>query len=907
MSESIPLIARIAGLPAESMEPFASHLVDEEVRRLLDAEADLANARAKLVDCLYAAIQGTPPERRRFLLAVKRDVFNGRSLAWHRSDPRWNELAKAAGLLAECVVELEEQVKVAAAAFEAAHQEQQYRERRAFALFLADTQFLRGVALGSQVLVENLGRLTQTPPESYGRRERRLGSSLLRYASRSALKLSPFSSLTRVGLGLALSEGPDTLGFRFVGQSAWSERSLVCFRRYLLDQYTDILVHYPRFRESLRVILNDTVESLPGANYRFLRAGYWDCDREILEMRHHKPALVNVRLAGPLIAWLIGETAKISHTYSQLLELAQLSFPEDEPADLRGTLDKLLEIGFLRFIWPWPSDDLHLEKRILRELGEFLPDDRLESFLNILRRSIGILESYNRTPAPAATVAEAKRMIAGLVPILAPLGGLDPKVRIKGEFGHYFEENVFLVSGSSEALSGEVVRLSLHKAQEILRDVDPLTRISNLDSSRHDFLHTLAVFASERWPDQDQVSFLEVFDTSHALFQSWVKADVAARAYGPLRAPAFNPFNLERIERLGDWRQRIADGMENCFEPDGDERRLDRDAITRLLDQVPSPYADSRDFCAFIQPLDDIGNLWVLNTLFEGAGRLSSRYTPVMDRRMREEWTAFFRKLSVFQQGDETVELVDLFCPAGHTLNVHAPQTERVLEIPGESSGLPPERRLRLSELKLRLLGPDRYPQLVDASSRRILPLHLGGLVFRYMPNLLKFLMMFGPGEFRFCIPCKRSVRVGDLDVVERHRVGNLIFRRKSWTFEVPPLRDSITGLKDATAFLAINQWRLERSLPERVFLIEPFAEGPTKRAQRKPQYIDFTSPGFVEIFRSAIDMDVPKLSILEALPKPGEFPLGVDGKRWGVELQLDCFGFPSWTQSLSPSARACT
>jgi hypothetical protein len=167
------------------------------------------------------------------------------------------------------------------------------------------------------------------------------------------------------------------------------------------------------------------------------------------------------------------------------------------------------------------------------------------------------------------------------------------------------------------------------------------------------------------------------------------------------------------------------------------------------------------------------------------------------------------------------------------------------------------------------------------------------------MPNLLKFLMMFGPGEFRFCIPRRKPRLFENVEVVERHQIGNLVFRRKTWTFDVPGLQTSVASLSDSPSFLEINNWRLRCGIPDQVFLIEPLAEGPVQRAQRKPQYIDFTSPGFVEIFRAVIEMNVPKLSMAEVLPHHGDFPVASDGSRWGVELQLDCFGFPSWTENL--------
>jgi hypothetical protein len=890
-SQAFPLIARIAGMPAEAMAPFAGSLARRAIPALARLEEDLAEVRNELVDRLYAAVHEACPEDRGLLLAVKRDSFNGRSLRKHRNHPRWSSLRELAGPALEKVLALEEEVLQARQSFTAAYLQQRIRERLALAPFTEDRHFLRGVALGSQVLVENAPRLTRTPPDAFGRRERRLETGLLRYVSRTALKLSPFSTLTRVGLTLA-TDGDGEAGFQLLGEETWSERSLVCLRRYLLDQYADTLVRHRPVRDRLRLALNDTVESLPADHYRFLRAGYWGYDPESRELRHQKPSLVKVRLAGPLIHWLLRETSTPGRTYGEILTAATAAFPGDLPEALRGTVDKLLEIGFLRFVWPWPSDDLHLEKRMLRELETLPSDPEMEPFVAALRLSVALMESYPGAASPAEAVAEGRRAVAGILRAVAPLGGMAAEVKTKNDAGLYFHEDVLLrARRGEESRLGEVARLSLARAQEILGNIDPLARLSNLDSTRHDFLHTLAAFASERWPDQDEVSFLELFDSSHSLFQDYLRHEVASRAHGPLRAPVFNPLGLEQLERLGEWRQRVADSMESSIDPDGEVMRLDRGKIERLLDSIPGPYASSRDFCAFVQPLDDRGDRWVVNSLFEGAGRLSSRYTAVMDEEMRAWWTSHFEARSVLEQDGELVELVDLFCPAGHTLNVHAPQTRRVLEIPGESSGLPPGRRLRLSDLRIRLLGPGRFPQIADAAGQRVLPLHLGGLVFRYMPNLLKFFILFGPGEFRFCIPRKRPRREGDLEIIDRHEVGNVVFRRKTWILPVPELRSRIAGLAEGDAFLALNRWRMAQGIPDQVYLVEPLGEG--ARPQTKPQYIDFTSTLLVEIFLSILEMDVPRLSLMEALPAPGQLFSGKEGKRWAVELQLDSFGFP--------------
>ncbi|HEY6320116.1 MAG TPA: hypothetical protein VJA16_00995, partial [Thermoanaerobaculia bacterium] len=195
----VPLIVRIAGLSADAMAAFASDL-GRRANELRELAAGIVEARTALVERLYAAIDGASIEDRRFFLAMKRDSFNGRSLRKYRQQPGWLRVPQAIGPLAEETVRLEERRESLEAEFHAAYAAQLHRERAALASFLGDRHFLRGVALSSYVLVDNLPRLRQ-PAGGAQHRERRLELSLLRYLSRAALKLSPFSTLTRIGLG----------------------------------------------------------------------------------------------------------------------------------------------------------------------------------------------------------------------------------------------------------------------------------------------------------------------------------------------------------------------------------------------------------------------------------------------------------------------------------------------------------------------------------------------------------------------------------------------------------------------------------------------------------------------------------------------------------------------------------
>jgi hypothetical protein len=157
------------------------------------------------------------------------------------------------------------------------------------------------------------------------------------------------------------------------------------------------------------------------------------------------------------------------------------------------------------------------------------------------------------------------------------------------------------------------------------------------------------------------------------------------------------------------------------------------------------------------------------------------------------------------------------------------------------------------------------------------------------MPSLVKFLALFGPGEFRYRRPTLRPTRNEGVTTYLRHRVGNVVYRRRTWVFETAYLRDSLTGLSEPAAFRLLNRWRRDLGIPERAFLAEPIINAPIPYT--KPQFVDFTSPLLSEIFRSAMQKEIARLELSEALPRPERnIPVGGE-QRWAVELQLESMG----------------
>ncbi len=882
-----PIVVRVAGLPVESVDPFASDLP----KRLLDleeTESFLAQARADLVEKLHAAIPGAPMEWRRHLLALKRDSFNGRSLRRYFSGATpWAGLPAVLVPLAKRVVGLEERLERLERELEGAYAEQVKHERGALRSLLADNRFLRGVALSSSVLLENLPRLDQPAGPGAIRRIKRLEASLLRYVSRSALKLSPFSTLTKIGLVSAVP-GMDGRGLELVDPARWDERSTVRLQRFIPEQIADLLTRSQTFLAGLRISLNETLERREADSFRLIRPGRWYEDPATRTRQFEMPSLVTAKLRGPLVEWLCGNFAARSMLYAELIASLQKDFPAHAEPALRAILDKLLGVGLLCWYPPWDAFDLAPELRLLKYLRALAgADEALDGVTATLERLLSLLAAYAGSNSPGTVAALAKKSVRELAERSALLAGVDPGFAAEPSREWFFQEDVFL---ESDLPTRDVAQIDATEAAELLNELAPLSRLSNLYNSRHDFRHALSAFVSARWGGRSEVPFLDVFEASYPLFRDYVKHDVEVRSKGYLQPAVWNPSALPAVENLRACREAVLKALPECLGRDGDTVRLDRTALAELLAGAPETYTALRDFAAFLQPVAGRRERWVLNSFSDGLGRTVSRYTAAMSAPSRERFTSFFIEASAEPGDGDGGEIVDLVGAGAHTANVHAPLTRRVLVAPGQRAGLPADRVLTPRDLAVRLQGPDRSPILVDRSGRRVVPVHLGAVAFRHLPSLVKFLALFGPGEMRFCKPLDERLRGDGVETVHRHASGSIVYQRQAWSFEARKLQAEFETMFPVQAFAAINRWRLRHGVPDRVYIAESLV-GSGDNAYAKPQYIDFTSGLFVELFRAILNRKLPRLRVFEALPTPEEIPLDRCGARIAVEIQLESSG----------------
>lgn len=872
----VPVIIRVSGLPASTVAALRGDRAMAAVTRLDALEAQMAAVREQTADRIFTILTEADPEGRRHLLELKRDCFNGRPLRKHRQGTRWTSLRERLGNeLADRLATVDDELTAARDHFRACYFEDRDRARNYLRALTRHAQLMRGVTLASPRLAAHLDRLHAINVDQYQRREHKVAHSLLRYVTRTAVKLSPYSTLTKIGVGL-IGAGDDA-AVRFL-HGEWRERSLVRVKRYLLDQCCRLLFHHPAVREQLVLCLNDTVEEIGDAHYRFLRPMVLELDQGSGDLRHAQPSIVQVRLRGPLITWLRESLTGRGMAYAAARQAAVERF-EAAPDEIEPTLVKLLDIGFLRLIPPWASYEIHLEPRLLHFLHG-VDGAGLREVITVLEQLVALEDGFPSAADPMRTASELDRTMSLLFERIKAAIRPDSQLRFEKAEHNYYED--VLVYAPDRAPTREVLRMGRATAEELSRTGNLLWCLGNLYEPRLEFQHALYHFVCERWPARDRVPFLELFATIQPLWEQYL----AYLAVPEQREQPFDPFALEEVAELTRLREELRRAFYTLYTEDEHGLRLPVEELRALVARVPARYRPLTPVCLFMQPMDAEGQSWVVNRFFESTGRFSSRYTAVLEPDMRAAYVEHFERCGRLALDGEDVELLDMLFTRSNTVNLHWPQTPKILEVPGEHAEVPDERRCRLRDLSLAIDRERRHCVLRDAHGQRYIPCFLSPLQQEFLPSLLKMLDVFGAMP-RSGLQLSRTPRVHEgVMVYPRLSLGRLIILRQRWV--IPPGRIPAWSQLDHEAFLAVQRWRRAHGIPTQCFLIERVTADYTTRKIYKPQYIDFSSPELVILFLASLATTTEPITLEEAAPTPDAFPQDGQGDRRGVEIILE-------------------
>lgn len=872
-----PVIGRLSGLSARALEPFASPTAMALLEAREPVELELEKARNALVDSIAEALTEFGPEARRLLLAVKRSCFNGRPIGKYRKRAEWTALLRVSERLAERIVTLEEQLRESDRALEALYPRELTRERRHLLELVEDRRFVRGVAVGRPVLVRKLrSQAPRLVASDFAKSPAKWEQSLLRFATRAAAKLSANSTLTSYALGSVQESVPDG-GPRFDG--ARREVSLVRLDRPQLEQFQALLLCQPQVRRQALVAWNDSVEEIEPGRYRFVRDAHWRLEPGAQAFEFVKPARIKVTVTDPLLGSARDALRGGALRYRALLARLRDDGARSDraAAEAESTLERLLDLGLLLLLPPWPSHEAWLEQRMRRFLRSLPDDPTLRWTAAALDELVELEEGFAAAPRPERSVLEMEEAYSRLMRTVVPAGPGEGPLPARA---HFFED-VLCEPAADAGDDRGIFQVASSTVDGILDGVRLISRFDSLFNLRHDVLHTLACWWRDRQPARREASFGEVARGFAPVWRQFIKFHEAS---GEAATETFDPLASSALAALRETRDSLLSRTRELVGRSPSKDTLPAPAFAELLASLPRRYAPILGASVFTQPADAEGSTWVLNNVTVGNGRYLSRVVPALAGPRRERFLDHLTARSVIVLEGEEADLLEVKHPWIHLVRAHPPQAARVLDLRGLHLDLPRERRLGLGDLTVQADLDAETFRLLDPSGHRVLPASLSTLPDAGLPNLLRFLLMFGPGETRGVFPA--SYFEGDDELATYHRLtlGRVVVRRRAWRLGVAGLRDRLENLSDLRSYVEVDRWRRRLGLPAEGYYSEVAHCGKTK-----PQYVRFDSPSLCRLFVSSLrKMEAGWIHLAEALPSPAAFPLDGATERRGFELLID-------------------
>ena len=850
---------RAAGLPVESVHGLRSPAARRWADELLAEEERLTALGALLSEPLAALVGSAPDDRRRQLLAVRRQVFNNRL----PQDPAAalalaEELGGPTGELLAHWLRARERLAGLQGAGDALLAGE-LADSRAQLRRLAGLAPLRlGLLLASPTLEAKLDAFVAAPAAAADKRTRRMERSLLSYLYRTACKTSPFSTLTTVAPG---TFGPSAEGeLQLGGEPAGHPRLNVV----VLSRIAELIGADPGRRRDLPVALASGW-ILDEDRVRYVRRSVTaGDDSAAVSFDAAQDRLFFLRLSGVLEQVLghLGSRPLIRH--GELSALLR-DGTDATTAEAEHYLTALLELGILQLPWLTTDvhshDPLHSFQAALRSLDRPWADA-------VAARLDGPADCVARYPA--ADVPTRRALLAALrrdlLTVQAELGAGQPTLPQT----LLYED----VAGPAvEADAAEWARLAGGPLGSLAR-ILPVFDVALAQRL------TLKGFFLVRYGQGGRCEDLLklVHDFHEDIFNQYLQFTSQKPAAGQDHAhPAEkNWLGMPEITALDRARAELTRRMNELWASraeDAEELELDDAALSAVASEL-SPLARGFEpyshFLQLARRADD--PLVVLNNSYGGLCFPFTRFTHCFDAGADDSpgglspdgLPAALRE-GLRELRPPGAVFAEVTAGAATTnLNLHTRLTDHEIVCPGETSTAPESGRIQLDDLYVEHdTAADRLVLRSRRLGREVVPLYLGYLVPMVLPEIPRTLLLFSPTS-RVTPEAWRGVPAAPATdgVAHRPRLrhGSLVLHRRAWTAEPGslPSADAAgsgtgtgtgtgTGNGDAERYLRWQRWRRRHGLPDQVFarvraVPQDGGTGGWLGAS-KPQYVDFDSP----------------------------------------------------------------
>ncbi|CAL9502259.1 hypothetical protein SUDANB121_03478 [Nocardiopsis dassonvillei] len=866
------LVSRVNLYPYRPLRSDRADLERDLLCTLADEEAHREHIRDHLLEALHLLAPTLEDEAdRRTALAAKRDVFNRRP---PRTPLVGNPLSWRIGALGEWA-DSWERTRAATEALDGAHARSLALERAELAAWARDPATDRSTALSSPDLHRAVAARASAPADrDPDKRMRKAEPALVRYHSRSTVKVSPYSLYTGVffdDLEHPSSPTRDGEPLRFSTTAG--------LRRLLVRQAARALAADPAARPELEWVL--TGGARREGDRLLVRRRRWAAPAAGSRAEAFGEEEVRLPLAGAWGALLAALERRAARPVVLRALRAELAADLGHPAEaVGGLLDRLIEAGVLVPWAPAAEQDPEYDRR-WHELVRRLPGPVAARMTEAFDATEEVLKGFAEADGAerARTVTHLARLWSAAV---TPPG--EEPVPVEAASSP-------LVEDCHVSRGAPVPRPWTREWTADLRRAMPL--LFALDDQRMLSGALESVFTA-RYGEGGRCDDLDGF-AAHA------------RAAFPLtqRLMAGDPDAVsgagEDLRRLVAARRRAVEYLAELARRTEEEVEVDPSAVAEIAGLLPErEFTAYRSLAVFGQP--DGGRL-VLNHLYGGRARYFSRFLSALPERARDRVAEHVRR-----SGPPGTPTVHMRSALGFNANLTPPLAAEELALRDEPVALPGPATADLSLVHtpdgLRLVrrgaagGPDR----------EIDPVYTGFLVPHALPYDEMLVAMVADSPFFSFGDTVMDLHArweadGFAGAVPRVRAGSVTLFRRRWALETAELA-ARPGESPAALHRRVNALRLARGIPDQVFVrpLQGARLGPLERAMApKPQHVDFLSRLHTATAARRLDHLGPLLLVEEMSPDPAAAGLSGPRGRHATEVFLELAVVPAAPRAADP------
>jgi len=377
--------------------------------------------------------------------------------------------------------------------------------------------------------------------------------------------------------------------------------------------------------------------------------------------------------------------------------------------------------------------------------------------------------------------------------------------------------------------------------------------------------------------------------------------------------------NQERVKKQKEWSELLKDEFRTDKNHDTfnvASKRINELSRKFLIEENHERYHNSLG--TFIQFYIDESSghkklKAVVNNLFSGYGKLSSRFLHVLDK----DFLRLIREYNLDHQPIGSIYIEDMDASVFNA-NLHPPLLSKELCMPNGNNSLPQNQQIPVNDMEVKWVK-GALGLFDKKSSKRIFVFDMGFQGHVGRSQLFQLAEKFTGTKLLFFSPLleqighpKKTETLSDISdekvkkdpqILKLPRIvldDSIILRRRSWMVPRTKLPFKKANESNGEYFVRINMWRKRLKIPDEVFVnvysnYERYSANLNlknlSKNDYKPQYINYSIPYTVILFEKLLKKVPVSLRIVEMLPNSKQL-LSFGNKKRVSEFLIQWYNY---------------